>query len=67
MGDLNAADGDSGARDRDTVAGESADDDGLEAVLRRRSPRPRRILQLASVLVALGIVVGLVVNSHVPL
>ncbi len=67
MGELNAANSDSGARDRDTVTGESADDDELEAVLTRRSPRPRRILQLASVLVAVGIVVGLVVNSLVPL
>ncbi len=67
MGELNAADGDSGELDGDAVAGESAEDDGLEAVLTRRSPRRRRILQLASVLVALGIVVGLVANSLVPL
>jgi hypothetical protein len=67
MGELNAADSDSGARDKETVTGESADDDELEAALTRRSPRPRRMLQLASVLVAMGIVVGLVVNSLVPL
>jgi hypothetical protein len=51
----------------DSAPPESAEDDGLDAVLAPRSPRRRRILQLASALVALGIVVGLVANSFAPL